>query len=71
MNDEHFNVVLYSTGLLASIDPIRFHVHCQTDTTNWPYDTQTAEVFIGSWTYAGNTLNLTSSYKNVRNFLVF
>ncbi|XP_025412055.1 acetylcholine receptor subunit alpha-like 1 isoform X3 [Sipha flava] len=54
------NSVLNSNGSVIWVEPVQYSVHCQTDTTHWPYDTQAGVLRLGSWMYNGNVLNLTT-----------
>lgn len=61
------NSVLNSNGSVIWVEPVQYSVHCQTDTTHWPYDTQAGMLRLGSWMYNGNVLNLTTYNDEVSN----
>ncbi|XP_050442294.1 neuronal acetylcholine receptor subunit beta-2-like [Adelges cooleyi] len=52
-------------GSVSCVQPVQYNVHCQTDMTYWPYDTQTAVLRMGSWMYNGAELNLTTDRNGV------
>lgn len=53
------NSVLSRSGGVIWVEPVQYVIHCKTDTTNWPHDTQTGVLKLGSWLYLGRDLNLT------------
>uniref|UniRef100_A0A2H8TWP4 Acetylcholine receptor subunit alpha-like 1 n=2 Tax=Melanaphis sacchari TaxID=742174 RepID=A0A2H8TWP4_9HEMI len=55
----HVNSVVNRNGGVIWIEPVQYTIHCKTDTTNWPHDTQTGVLKLGSWLYLGRELNLT------------
>ncbi|XP_060878817.1 acetylcholine receptor subunit alpha-like 1 isoform X1 [Metopolophium dirhodum] len=55
----HVNSVLNRSGGVIWVEPVQYIIHCKTDTTNWPHDTQTGVLKLGSWLYLGRDLNLT------------
>ncbi|VVC36085.1 Hypothetical protein CINCED_3A019182 [Cinara cedri] len=59
------NSVVNNTGSVIWVEPVQYNIHCQTDTTHWPHDTQTGVLRLGSWMYLGNVLNLTTDNDEV------
>lgn len=59
------NSVVNSSGSVIWVEPVQYSIHCQTDTTHWPHDTQTGVLRLGSWMYMGNVLNLTTDNDGV------
>lgn len=55
----HVNSVVNRNGGVIWVEPVQYIIHCKTDTTNWPHDTQTGVLKLGSWLYLGRELNLT------------
>lgn len=55
----HVNSVVNRNGGVIWVEPVQYIIHCKTDTTNWPHDTQTGVLKLGSWLYLGKELNLT------------
>jgi len=51
--------VVNRSGGVIWVEPVQYVIHCKTDTTNWPHDTQTGVLKLGSWLYLGRDLNLT------------
>lgn len=47
------------------VQPVKFRIHCQADMTNWPFDTQTGVLKIGSWVHSTNVINLTDTAHEV------
>ena len=44
-------VWLHSDGTVYYVPRRTYHTPCIFDLTNFPYDTQTCEVVLGSWAY--------------------
>lgn len=61
----HVNSVVHSSGSVVWVQPVQYKIHCQMDLTNWPYDKQNGVLKLGSWTYSGNEMNLTTEYDSV------
>ncbi|EEB15534.1 Acetylcholine receptor protein subunit alpha, putative, partial [Pediculus humanus corporis] len=55
------NLIAYFNGTVIWVPPSIFQVFCQMDFTNWPFDSQTCSLKIGSWTYNGEQVDLFNS----------
>nr|XP_018916351.1 PREDICTED: acetylcholine receptor subunit alpha-like 1 [Bemisia tabaci] len=66
-NSAHGNIIDYygqtstivkSDGSVLWVPPSRFTVFCTLDLTYWPYDQQTCQLRLGSWSYDGNSIDV-------------
>lgn len=55
------NVIVYSSGQVLWVPPTDYHSFCELNLRYWPFDYQTCILKVGSWTYDGYKLNLTTS----------
>ncbi|XP_062553217.1 neuronal acetylcholine receptor subunit alpha-3-like [Armigeres subalbatus] len=55
------NVIVYSNGEVLWVPPTNYHSFCELNLRFWPYDYHTCTLKIGSWTYDGYKLNMTTS----------
>ncbi|XP_062549221.1 acetylcholine receptor subunit alpha-like 1 isoform X2 [Armigeres subalbatus] len=55
------NVIVYNTGEVLWVPPTDYHSFCELNLRMWPFDHQTCILKIGSWTFDGYKLNLTTS----------
>ncbi|XP_076066544.1 neuronal acetylcholine receptor subunit alpha-10-like [Oratosquilla oratoria] len=51
-------VLVKSSGLVHWIPPAQIHVKCSMDLTEWPRDSHTCNVIMGSWTHHGKQIDL-------------
>lgn len=52
--------LVYNTGTVLWVPPTKFESFCELDLKNWPFDVQKCEIVIGSWTYSGYQINITT-----------
>ncbi|KAJ8688623.1 hypothetical protein QAD02_024418 [Eretmocerus hayati] len=57
--------LLASTGKVLCVPSIKYTSECETDFTHWPYDTQTCDLRLGSWTHTGEEINVTYTQRPV------
>jgi len=54
----HSNHLVYENGMIIWVPPTLFHVFCEINLRNWPFDVQECYLRIGSWTYSGEMVDL-------------
>lgn len=59
------NTIVYNDGKILWVPPTDYHSFCELNLRHWPFDHQTCFLKIGSWTFDGYQLNLTSSEEPV------
>jgi hypothetical protein len=59
------NCIVYNNGKVLWVPPSKFDTFCELDLKYWPFDKQTCQIIIGSWTYSGFQINLTTAEKPV------
>ena len=52
------NCLVYPNGEVLWVPPAELKVFCDLDLTLWPFDTQTCNMTLGSWTYDGSKIDL-------------
>ncbi|KAJ9578993.1 hypothetical protein L9F63_024901 [Diploptera punctata] len=57
-NYGEFNCLVYPNGEVLWVPLAELKVFCDMDFTLWPFDTQTCNLTLGSWTYDGDKINL-------------
>ncbi|PSN46711.1 hypothetical protein C0J52_14444 [Blattella germanica] len=57
--------ILYSVGSVVCVPPLQQDTSCSADLTRWPFDSHTCKMVIGSWTYAGEQINISFSNKGI------
>lgn len=50
---EDTDVIVYNSGQLFWVPPLTAHTTCQLNYYYWPWDTQSCELIVGSWTKSG------------------
>lgn len=64
-NQVHTNSIVDHNGTVYWLEPMQYTIHCQTDLTNWPYDTPNGILTLGSWLYSASEMNVTAIYDDV------
>nr|WUR05318.1 nicotinic acetylcholine receptor alpha 9 subunit [Orius laevigatus] len=67
-NMDHYgnaHCIVYSDGKVLWIPPAQFTVYCDLDLTHWPFDSHACNIILGSWTYSGEHINLTTTENTV------
>ncbi|KAA0201551.1 hypothetical protein HAZT_HAZT005446 [Hyalella azteca] len=67
-NIAHFGnvpVTVYSSGTVVWMPPATVKTECPMDLTYWPFDTQTCEIYMGSWTRHGFQISYETSNPNM------
>ncbi|KAK9507922.1 hypothetical protein O3M35_007682 [Rhynocoris fuscipes] len=59
------HLIVHSNGQVLWVPPAQFSVFCSLDLSKWPFDKHTCTLILGSWTYDGNQVNLTTSKNKV------
>ena len=57
--DRSIPCTVYHYGLVVWTRPVDYETMCALDVTNFPFDTQSCEIVIGSWQYFENEVNIT------------
>lgn len=50
--------IVSNSGTVMWVPPFQFQVFCEFDLRLWPFDTQTCEIWLGSWVYNGLEIDL-------------
>ncbi|KAJ9578406.1 hypothetical protein L9F63_005364, partial [Diploptera punctata] len=50
--------LVYPNGEVLWVPPTEFQVFCDLDLRLWPYDTQSCQLTLGSWTYDGDKVDI-------------
>lgn len=53
------NCLVYNNGEVLWVPPAELKVFCEMDFSLWPFDTQTCNLTLGSWTYDGDKVDIT------------
>lgn len=56
-------IILHHDGKCVWLSPVMIRSQCNIDIQHFPFDTQACKLKFGSWTYAGNSLDLQSEGK--------
>ncbi|KAF2362607.1 Neurotransmitter-gated ion-channel ligand-binding domain [Trinorchestia longiramus] len=66
-NVDHYGdvpVTVYSSGVTVWYPPATIKTECPMDLTYWPFDTQTCDIYMGSWTRHGFQIDFITSNPN-------
>ncbi|KAG1667811.1 Neuronal acetylcholine receptor subunit alpha-3 [Nymphon striatum] len=58
MSDKKMFVVIHNSGRLGWHPGVRMNSHCALEHTNFPFDEQQCDMYLGSWAYSKDELNL-------------
>lgn len=50
--------IVWDNGDVRWFPPAQFSVLCNLNLKYWPFDTQKCELIFGSWTYAGDQIDI-------------
>jgi hypothetical protein len=54
----NIHCVVHNQGDVLWVPPSQFSVLCSLNLKYWPFDTQHCEMIFGSWTYAGDQIDI-------------